>query len=168
MEVRQAGSEDLDSLVNFDEVARRDRRRVELLAEAIEGAQCYVCEDGSNAVGYCVLDYSWYDCGFVRLLYVHPGHRRRSVGSTLLRAVEGRCRTPKLFTSTNQSNAPMRILLAKLGYIESGFIDNLDPGDPEVVYFKMLCNNEANNAAAPDGGHYAARVDSKVSLARRR
>jgi N-acetylglutamate synthase-like GNAT family acetyltransferase len=168
MEVRQAGIEDLDSLANFDEVARRDRRRVELLAEAIEAMQCYVCQDGSNAVGYGVLDYSWYDCGFIRLLYVHPGHRRRSVGSTLLRAMEERCRTSKLFTSTNQSNAPMRSLLVKLGYIESGFIGNLDPGDPEVVYFKMLGTKEANNAAAPDGGHDADRVGSKVSLTRRR
>jgi len=85
-----------------------------------------------------VLDYSFYDCGFIRLVYVRPDYRRHSVGSTLIQAMEERCRTAKLFTSTNQSNDSMRALLAKLGYVRSGFIDNLDPGDPELVYFKPL------------------------------
>gem|GEM_PF-5850403 len=33
---------------------------------------------------------------------------------------------------------PMQLLLEKSGYSLSGFIDNLDPGDPELVYFKRL------------------------------
>ena len=45
---------------------------------------------------------------------------------------------PKLFTSTNRSNAPMQSLLAKLGYRPSGVIENLDEGDPELVYMKHV------------------------------
>jgi len=56
----------------------------------------------------------------------------------LVRHVEQECRTPKLFTSTNESNAPMRALLAKLGFSPSGVIENLDEGDPELVFFKRL------------------------------
>ena len=62
---------------------------------------------------------------------------RREVGA-LLRHMELCCRTPKLFTSTNQSNLSMQSLLAKLGYESSGLIHNLDEGDPEIVYFKRL------------------------------
>ena len=49
-----------------------------------------------------------------------------------------RCDTPKLFTSTNQSNQPMQQLLGALGYIPSGIIHNLDSGDPELVYMLDL------------------------------
>jgi len=51
------------------------------------------------------------------------------------------CRTPKLFTSTNQSNVPMQGLLATLEFARSGLIENLDDGDPELVYFKRLRDN---------------------------
>jgi hypothetical protein len=55
--------------------------------------------------------------------------------------LESECRTEKLFTSTNLSNLPMQSLLAKRGYKLSGVIDNLDPGDPELVYFKFVGND---------------------------
>jgi hypothetical protein len=32
----------------------------------------------------------------------------------------------------------MQGLMAKLEYSCSGIINNLDPGDPEIVYFKQL------------------------------
>jgi len=44
----------------------------------------------------------------------------------------------RVFTSTNESNAPMRALLGQCGYKPSGSIDNLDPGDPELVFVKFL------------------------------
>ena len=61
--------------------------------------------------------------------------------SALIRHLINECRTPKLFTSTNQSNFPMQRLLATLGFDRSSFIENLDEGDPEWVYFKRLRDN---------------------------
>jgi hypothetical protein len=65
-------------------------------------------------------------------------NRRNGAGAALVKHIESLCQTPKLFTSTNLSNLPMQSLLAKLGYILSGVIHNLDEGDPELVYFKRL------------------------------
>jgi hypothetical protein len=48
------------------------------------------------------------------------------------------CQTPKLFSSTNQSNHPMQALFAKAGFVPSGMIHNLDPNDPEIVYYKAV------------------------------
>jgi hypothetical protein len=59
-------------------------------------------------------------------------------GEALVKHLESLCQTAKLFTSTNLSNLPMQSLLAKMGYILSGVIHNLDEGDPEIVYFKKL------------------------------
>ncbi|MCL0069875.1 GNAT family N-acetyltransferase, partial [Dehalococcoidia bacterium] len=72
------------------------------------------------------------------MLYIHPEYRGKGIGSKLVRHVESLCKTEKLFTSTNQSNLPMQGLLNKLGYVPSSFIDNLDEGDPEVVYSKRI------------------------------
>lgn len=44
----------------------------------------------------------------------------------------------KIFTSTNASNRPMRQLLIQLGYQHSGTIENLDPGDPELIFVRFL------------------------------
>lgn len=35
----------------------------------------------------------------------------------------------------------MQNLLKKLGYERSGIIHNLDPGDPELIYFKKITHN---------------------------
>jgi hypothetical protein len=47
----------------------------------------------------------------------------------------------KLFTSTNQSNTVMQTLCEKLGYVRSGWIENLDDDDPEIIYFKRLSDS---------------------------
>jgi ribosomal protein S18 acetylase RimI-like enzyme len=72
------------------------------------------------------------------MLCVRPECRRQGIGTALVRHVESLCKTDKLFTSTNESNRPMRALLAKLQYVCSGVIHNLDEGDPEIVYFKRV------------------------------
>jgi hypothetical protein len=74
------------------------------------------------------------------MLYVDSDYRRCGAGAALLKHMQSLCETPKLFTSTNLSNLPMQSLLAKLGYVLSGVIHNLDEGDPEIVYFKRLRN----------------------------
>jgi ribosomal protein S18 acetylase RimI-like enzyme len=97
-----------------------------------------VATAGEITIGYVVLDYSFYENGFISMLCVHPDYRRQGVGERLMQQVEGVCRTEKLFTSTNLSNTAMQRLLARLGYVLSGVIHNLDEDDPELVYFKLL------------------------------
>jgi GNAT superfamily N-acetyltransferase len=72
------------------------------------------------------------------MLYVAQHHRRHGIGRALMQALAARCDAPKLFTSTNQSNRPMQQLVEGLGYIPSGVIHNLDPGDSELVYMLDL------------------------------
>ena len=55
-----------------------------------------------------------------------------------MRHVERSCLPDKLFTSTNQSNTQMQALCETLGYVKSGWVDNLDEGDPEIIYFKRM------------------------------
>ncbi len=99
---------------------------------------CLVATFGETVVGYVALDYSFYGNGFIPILFVAETARRSGVATSLMRAIEHKCKTPKLFTSTNQSNIPMRSLLAAIGFEPSGIIHNLDEGDPEVVYIRKV------------------------------
>jgi len=138
MKFSTALESDAESIVSFDHIAQSDSRRKAFIQRAIATGNCFVATDDECTVGYGVLEYSFYGNGFVSMLYVHPEHRRRGVGTALIRHLESVCQTAKLFTSTNLSNLPMQLLLARLGYELSGVIHNLDEGDPELVYVKRL------------------------------
>ncbi len=136
--VRLANLADAAPIVGFDHVAKVDPARAQFIHRSIANDLCHVYERDGEAVAYAVLEYSFYGKGFISMLYVHPEQRRKGIGEKLMRHVEVLCQTDKLFTSTNQSNRPMQKLLEKLGYQPSGYIENLDEGDPELVYFKRL------------------------------
>ena len=137
MEIRQAEEKDIIAICSFDHLANREKRRT-FIQNSVRSEVAYVAVLDRKIAGYAVLDYSFYHQGFMSMLYVHPDHRRKGIGSAIVRHVESICRTEKLFTSTNESNLPMQALMAKLGYIPSGIINNLDEGDPELIYFKRL------------------------------
>ena len=138
MIVRLASITDADAILAFDQVAVSEPARVLFIHDQIESSACYVAVIDANVVGYAVLNYKFYGNGWIEMLCVDPRFRRNGIGSALIRYLANECRTPKLFTSTNQSNVPMQRLLATLDFDRSGLIENLDEGDPELVYFKRL------------------------------
>ena len=137
--LRFADPGDLPAILALDPLAQRpESGREAFIHHAIFAKSCWLAVLDEAAAGYGVLDYSFYKCGFISLVYVHSDYRRRGVGAALLAGLEKVCQTPKLFTSTNASNLPMQALLARQGFVQSGIIHHLDEGDPEIVYFKRL------------------------------
>jgi ribosomal protein S18 acetylase RimI-like enzyme len=143
MQIRPADRADLDEMVGADGAARGDPGRAEFLRRAIADGNALVAIISGAVAGYAVLDHSFYGNAFLSLLVVRADARRRGHGTALLRAAEARARTAKLFTSTNASNRAMQALLEREGYERSGVIENLDPGDPELVYVKYLDRDAA-------------------------
>jgi GNAT superfamily N-acetyltransferase len=138
MRIREGTPADRDTIVTFDHVAQTDPARVRFIDRILRSATCLVAERDRTVAAYGALEYTFYEQGFVSMLYVAQPHRRQGIGRALMQALAARCDTPKLFTSTNQSNQPMQRLLTGLGYVPSGVIHNLDPGDPELVYMLDL------------------------------
>ncbi len=136
--IRKGIPDDISALVALDHVTQLDPGRTDYIVAALHKGDAFVAERDGTVIGYGVLTYSFYGNGMLELLYVDRGYRRSGVGRSLLEYAESRCKTPKLFTSTNVTNKPMQLLLEGLGYQPSGYIDNLDPGDPELVYCKRL------------------------------
>ena len=138
--VRLARKTDLDALFELDAIAQREDCRRQFIARAVAGDQCWVATDAENAallLGYGVLDNSFFGQDFIPLVVVRDSARRRGVGAAIVRVLQSRSLGDKLFTSTNVSNLPMRALLGKLGFVGSGQVENLDDGDPELVFVKF-------------------------------
>jgi ribosomal protein S18 acetylase RimI-like enzyme len=138
MQIREADCADRNEIVSLDQVARVEPERIRFIERVLSSRSCLVTTDRGQVTGYGVLEYTFYGQGFISMLCVSAAFRRHGMGRALIQALEARCTTPKIFTSTNQSNRPMQGLLATLGYCPSGVILNLDPGDPELVYVRVL------------------------------
>ena len=136
-EITLAATTDLDSLFDLDETVLGNLGRRKFLIEAVRKRQCYVARIEGKLAGFVVVERSFYGHAFISLIVVHPDYRRRGTAYALIRHVESTCPAEKLFTSTNYSNTAMQQALGKLGFSKSGYIENLDEGDPEVVYFKI-------------------------------
>lgn len=136
--IRKAFESDIESLRTLDLIAQREHERREYIGREVESGNCYVAQMQDLVIGYGVLNYAFFNQATIDMLYIHSDFRRSGAGAALLRHMESICQTPKLFTTTNLSNLPMQSLLAKLDYVLSGVIHNLDDGDPEIVYFKRL------------------------------
>lgn len=135
--IRIALPSDIDAIVAWDtEAANQMQRRRDF--ESWVAANNAVVVDDDGVAGYAVLDYSFFGQGFVAMLHVAPSRRRQGLATALFRYLERTCRTAKLFTSTNESNAAMRSLMSSLGYLPSGIVYNLDENDPELFFFKQL------------------------------
>ncbi|MFF9780273.1 GNAT family N-acetyltransferase [Streptomyces sp. NPDC013978] len=136
---RRATSSDWTGLAGIDSVAAAgDHARSVSIRRWCEQGVVLVAQDASGPVGYSVLEYTFFEQGFVTMLMVAPTARRQGVGTRLLKATEAWCTTPKLFTSTNVSNHPMQRLLQFAGWSPVGLLHGLDEGDPELFH---LCPN---------------------------
>ncbi len=70
-------------------------------------------------------------------MIVKPTERRKGIATSLLAYYVERASTQKVFSSTNQSNTTMQKVFATAGFIRSGYVENLDEDDPEIIYFKL-------------------------------
>ena len=138
VEIRAAGADDVADLVAADPYAQVDAGRRAQMAEWVAAGHCFVAERGGRIAGYCVLNREFFDSFFIKLVAVAETERRSGVGTAMIEHLVGLIPPgEKLWTSTNESNAPMRSLLPRLGFIASGRIDNLDDGDPELVFVRL-------------------------------
>ncbi len=138
MRVRTAVAADLPAIIDCDAHAKSRESQCHLLDAATSGGRCLVAEAEAQVRGFVVLSHDFFEQSFIALVVVAQEFRRLGVGLRLLGAAESSCRTPKLFASTNASNAVAQALLESAGFVRSGVVENLDENDPELIYFKWV------------------------------
>jgi GNAT superfamily N-acetyltransferase len=122
-------------MARMDHVTSFDPEHAEYIRRAVDQHDVLVIEVDGSVAAYGVLTRgSFFARDFVDRLYTAEAHRRRGLGAAVLAALAERADGPRVFTSTNESNAPMQALLDRDGWKLAGRIDHLDPGDPELVY----------------------------------
>ena len=139
MWTRPAADGDLTGIAGVDPAVDSDADRRALIVRAIAEESCWIAGRQDLPEGYLVLSRRhFFGRDFVSLLAVKAAARRQGMASALFHLAETSAATPQLFTSTNQSNHPMRALLDTRSYLAAGVIDHLDPGDPEIVFVRYL------------------------------
>ncbi|MBP6122726.1 MAG: GNAT family N-acetyltransferase [Providencia heimbachae] len=133
---RLATHQDINQLNDIDTVGTTERYQE--IALWITQHNCYLIEQNDEILAYGVFHYHFFAQGFIELLMVARQHRRQGLGLVLITNFKSLCKTPKLFTSTNQSNRLTQQLFQRAGFIRSGFIENLDDADPELIYCQLL------------------------------
>jgi ribosomal protein S18 acetylase RimI-like enzyme len=129
---------DAPQLEALDTVFPRDPLRTEWIDRWLRQDRVVVAVVGELVVGYGVLNHGFFHHSQVEMLMIHPEYRGQHIGEALLSALEQAADGPKLFVTTNLSNHRMQRLLQRAGYGPCGYIDQLDPGDPELVFVKRL------------------------------
>ncbi|WP_368888649.1 GNAT family N-acetyltransferase [Morganella morganii] len=71
-EISPATEQDLAALIALDTVAAQEPQRGEAIRRWIEQKICFVLRREGNIIGYGVLHYHFFGCGFIELLMVDP------------------------------------------------------------------------------------------------
>lgn len=136
--VEKASNDHITAISQLDLKVLGSSIRAEYLQKSVAEDKVWVATTDGSVLGFVVINESFFGNAFIQLLIVEQDSRRQGIGSLLIKKIESISPTYKLFTSTNESNKAMQRLCESLGFIRSGYIENLDEGDPEIVYFKQL------------------------------
>jgi len=132
--VTKASIDDLGSIVHIDmDVIGNDSRR-NYIKHAIDAGNCIITKEDNSISGFLTYDTNFFDCTFLSLIIVSPVKRRRGHASSLISYMLRHSPTQKIFSSTNESNESMQKVFKANGFIRSGIIENLDEGDPELIF----------------------------------
>ena len=90
-------------------------------------------EDNSIS-GFLTYDTNFFDCTFLSLIIVSPTKEGGLCKLVTLIYVKSFSYS-KIFSSTNESNESMQKVFNANGFIRSGIVENLDEGDPEIIFY---------------------------------
>ena len=104
----------------------------------VEGHHMFVAELEGEVVGVIAYRTDWFQCTFVSLVAVAKDRRQQGIARALFRAVEEMSPSPRLFSSTEETNGVSIRMHTALGFVPSGHIDNLPQGYRELLFYKRL------------------------------
>jgi len=104
----------------------------------VERHHLLIAEEDSEVAGVIAYRTDWFQCTFVSLVAVREDFRKRGVARALYAAVEEMSPSPRLFSSTEETNGVSIQMHTALGFAPSGHIDNLPQGYRELFFYKRL------------------------------
>ena len=126
-----------DVIERLAEVIGPDRAPA-FLKSYLERHHVIVAKEDRKVRGVLAYRTDWFQCTYVVLVSVHPDHRRCGIAQALFSHVEEISFTPRLFSSTEETNAASIQMHRALGFTPSGYIDNLPQGYRELIFYKRI------------------------------
>jgi len=136
VEIRAAQSSDIQAVMQL--AAGLGPRAGPFVRSHLDRHHVLVAELDGEVVGMLAYRTDWFQCTFVTLVSVREDYRKRGVARALYRAVEDMSPSPRLFSSTEETNAVSIQMHTALGFQSSGHIDNLPQGYRELFFYKRL------------------------------
>src|SRR5260370_14939070 len=99
----------------------------------MERPRVIVAEAEGEVVGFIAYRLDWFQCTFVSLVVVREDFRRKSIAREFFKSVEVVSPTPRLFSSTEETNVASIRMHTALGFTPRGHIDNPPPSVRELL-----------------------------------
>src|SRR3954470_20100048 len=126
------------AIVQMAETALGADRARRFISAHLQDHYVLVATEKDEVAGFIAYQTDWFQCTFVSLVVVTVDQRRRGIARTLFRAVQEASPSPRLFSSTEETNAVSIRMHAALGFTPSGYIDNLPQGYRELLFYKRI------------------------------
>jgi GNAT superfamily N-acetyltransferase len=134
--IRVPDGHDFDALAPLAAAVIGPERAGPFLRSHVERHHLLVAEELGVPIGFIAFRTDWFQCTFVSLISVREDCRRKGVARQLFRAVESMSPSPRLFSSTEETNGAAIQMHTALGFVPSGHIDNLPQGYRELLFYK--------------------------------
>lgn len=149
MEIRQVKQADLAAIMSLAAAVIGPERAGPFVRSHVEQHHLLVADDDDGVAGVLAYRTDWFQCTLVSLVAVREDRRRRGVARALFNAVEQMSPSPRLFSSTEETNAASIRMHTALGFSPSGHIDNLPQGYRELLFYKRLGLGPASGRSTP-------------------
>jgi GNAT superfamily N-acetyltransferase len=133
---RVASGDDAIAIKACDSTVSTDPERAGIIDRWLVEDTVIVAELDAEIVGYGVFNRRFFHNAQAELVMVHPDHRGKRIGENILGKLVELADGGKFFVTTNLSNRRMQSLLIRCGFRTCGFVEELDPGDPELIFVK--------------------------------
>ncbi len=138
MNVRHAQGSDLPGVMTLAAEVIGPERAGPFVRSHVELHHVLVAEEAGAAIGVIAYRTDWFQCTFVGLVCVRGDRRRRGTARALYTMVEEVSPSPRLYSSTEETNAVAIQMHTALGFVPSGYIENLPQGYRELLFYKRL------------------------------
>jgi len=138
MEIRSPRRGEMRAVMELAVDALGPERAGPFVRSHVERHHLLVAEDAGEIVGVLAYRTDWFQCTLVSLVSVRKDVRRRGVARSLFARAEEMSPSPRMFSSTEETNGVSIRMHTALGFTPSGQIDNLPQGYRELLFFKRL------------------------------
>jgi GNAT superfamily N-acetyltransferase len=104
----------------------------------LERHHLIVAEAAAEVVGFLAYRTDWFQCTFIGLVVVREDYRRKGIAREFFRSAEAISPSPRLFSSTEETNVASIRMHTALGFVPSGHIDNLPQGTRELLFYRRI------------------------------